>query len=209
VTALLLAVYLFRSPLLRGLACVLIHESALAADHVLLLSGDQALDQAARFHRSQPAGRILLVTWKPGRLERAGLVPSHLVVQRTELRARGVPPGAIEVLPGLLRSDHDVARQVKAWLFEHPAARVQLLCQRFDSRRLSVVFGRIIGEEVSRIGFLALPDREYDEASWWRHKSGQMDFVNAALRLVHARFSGEDEEEPLDWDPDEYERSLP
>jgi hypothetical protein len=207
--AILLGAYLLRAPLLRGLASVLVAEDpAFPADHLLLLGGDGGCERAAGHLHSHPDAQVLLVRREPGRLESLGLVPSRLAVRRRELLARGVPPGAITVLPGQARTGWDVARRLREWLPGRPDACVLVFCHRFDSRRLGRIFGRVLGGEAPRVGFLGLRSRHYDEADWWRHKPGLLDFLDSSLRLGFTFFAGEGDEDPPDWDPDAYERSL-
>jgi uncharacterized SAM-binding protein YcdF (DUF218 family) len=179
-----------------------------SADHVLLLGGDGGFDRAAEHCHAQPKGRILLVDGQPSRLVSYGLLPANLTIQKRELLARGAPPRAIEVLPGLSRTSWEVARQVKDWLGERPEVRVVVLCRRFDSRRQRYIFRRTLGDDAERIGFVPLADREYDETNWWQHKRGMLDLLNSSLGLGYTRVMGEDEEAPPLWSPDDYERSL-
>jgi hypothetical protein len=203
----LIGLYLLRAPLLRGLASVLIVEDpGFSAEYLLVLSGDRVARRAAGIH-AEHDGRILLVEWKPGRLESYGLIPSRLALNRRELEQHGVAPRAVGLLPGIARTDWDVARQVREWLPQHPDVRILVLCHRFDSRRMRSLFGRVLGSDAERVGFEALPERDFDETNWWRHKEGLLDVLQSSLHLAYTEIAGEDELQE-DWDPDEYERSL-
>lgn len=207
--AALLGAYVWRARLLHGLASALVvDEPAFSSDHVLLVGGDRAYDHAAGHYHSRRDGLVFLARGHPGRLEALEVVPSPLAVSRHELLARGVPPGAIQVLPGVVRSDWDVAREVKGWLRERPGERLLMLCDRFSSRRLRWLLDRVLGEMAPRVGVRALPHRDHDETDWWRHKSGQLDCLGSSLRLAFYVFAGEGEPGPPAWEPDDYERSL-
>ena len=55
---------------------------------------------------------------------------------------------------------------------------------------------------------LAWRHQDFDEADWWQHKEGLLDFLGQGLRLVYAWSAGESSAPPHDWDPDAYEAGL-
>ena len=210
IALLLVALYLGRAQLLRAAAGLLIAEDPLEpCDAVLMLGGDRVYSTAAQLYRDGVAKRILLIETAPTRTERMGLQPTEEARARRVLEGEGVPAEAFTVLPAGAYTDWERARRLLGWLHEHPGARVTVLCARFNSRRLRVVFDRTLGpEEAGRVTLRALPDRLFDEASWWHRKEGVLDFFYGAVGLTHVGLAGEPRAGRHPWDPDQYELSL-
>jgi hypothetical protein len=201
--------YLARAPLLRGLAGLLVvDEPDAGVPTLVLLDGDGMFDEAAQRYRTGQARRLLLFHGKPSRIERLGLIPPHVVRARKALRERGVPADALTVLPQAGRSYRQHFTVLGSWLEEHPEDDVYLLCNRFASRRVRRLVGRVLGSDAGRVHVLALPARRYTEADWWQHRDGQIDFVSQAVRLAFVVVCGEGTAQGNDWDPDDYEASL-
>jgi hypothetical protein len=207
---LIVLVYLFRRPILRGLALPLVAEEADTLTPVVALwRGDRCHDHAAAHYHAGTIKTILLLEENPGRLQRLKLVPTRLEVERGALRERGVPRHAVEVLPGDSHGDWDRARQLQTWLETHPGDRVVLLCDRFNSRRTAYVLDATLGGDCrGRVQLLPLFNREYSEADWWTCKTGLLEFLSASVGLAYVAIRGEDARNNDSWDPDAYESQL-
>jgi hypothetical protein len=207
---LLLALFLGRAPLLRGLAGLLVAEDPDAdANWLLLNSGDGAHDVAANRFRDGGRVRVLLIESVPGPLEVLGVLPQSSEIARRALEARGVPGSAIRVLPGEARDDWGRARVLRGWLRDHPGAHVSVLCRQFGTRRLRVILDRALGPDGARAHLEALPDRRYDETNWWASADGRAAWLNQSVKLAYVWVAGEGDNPEPAWGPDACERALP
>lgn len=206
-----LALFAGRGWILWALALPLIGEGQPSgADYLLVVEGDCLFDRAARIYHSGDSRDLLVVRRSPQRLQRMGILPTTDALARRELVARGVPEDRIAVLPGEVITDWEMARQLGHWLAEHTDARVCLVCDRFDGRRMKYIVRSVLSEaESGRVGFLLLPHRWYDETNWWKGKRGWLALLGGYLRLGYTSLIGEDRDEWREWDVDRYSRELP
>lgn len=206
---LLLALFLGRASLLRGLAGLLIaDEPDGGATEIVLLRGDRMHDAAAGRVREGRAVEVLLIAKVPLRHEALGVVPLRTEIDRRALEDRGVSASVIRTLPGQARDDWDAARALHDWLRDHPEAQAAVLCDRFGSRRLRVLLDRVLGPDAARVHVMGLPDRRYDETNWWRHKDGLAGWWDGAVALGYVWLAGEGDKPRAKWDLDAYERAL-
>lgn len=199
-----------RGPLLRGVArALIVDEWDREADHLLLFGGDRCFDVAARWHGEEPSRVILLVEEKPERLVRTGILPSFEETCLRELGARNVPEDSVAVIPGQAEHMREAAELLDEWLAQRPNARIQVLCDRFNSRCCRLQLDAGLGlADAARLSVHGLPDRRYDETDWWTSRRGIKEFVPAALALGYAWCGAEDRARTEPWDPNEYEREL-
>jgi hypothetical protein len=162
------------------------------ADHLFVYSGDGRFGNAADAYRRGEAKTILVLDRPATRLVRLGILSSRADECRRELGRRGVPEDAIVLIPGAASTPWQTARCLGGWLREHPQQDVLVLCDRFASGDLRYAMSRVLGAEPQRVILQALADRRYDEASWWRSRTGWRAAVGAACELAYDRLRGED-----------------
>jgi hypothetical protein len=199
---------LCRGPILRGAGALLVAEDpdeGVSAD--VLFDPGLDCEQLATRYRAAPRP-LLLLRWAPDRLVQTGLVPPGPQRVRTALQRLGVAADALQELPGDAHDYWDGARVLRCWLTANPSARVAVLCERFESRRLRSVLDRVLGSEASRAAVVALADARGDEASWWQSKAGCSMWVTGVLRLGFRWIQGEGIKPKLTWDPTTCERLL-
>jgi hypothetical protein len=206
-----LVLYFFRAPLLRTAGRALVVDEGMQPGDVLLLFGaDRGAEQVAQSYREGSTQRVLVLEGPPGRLERLGVVDSAGTQARKALDRQGVPEAVLTVVTSPGPGAWNRARGLREWLEANPDARVALLCDRFNSRRLRLVFQRILGDELAgRVHWCAVPSRGFDETNWWQNNAGLRAGVNGYLRLAHVYFYGENPQGDQEWDPDQYEQTLP
>jgi hypothetical protein len=202
--------YLFRGWILTTVAGFLIVEQPpQASEYVLLLGADKSFDLAAESFRENSTCRIVVLDYPPPRLQRMGICPGDADVAKKELAKRGVPAANIVVIGCEDRSTGALARALEKWLGEHPDGSVTLLCNRFSTREKSHLLWWHLPEEANdRILFRAVPHRWYDETNWWKSREGMVAFFDGYIGYGFLLFGG-DQEEGSEWDPDQYERTLP
>jgi hypothetical protein len=202
--------YLGRAPLLRTAARLLIvDEPPWPTSCALVMGGDRSGERAIQLYKDGAVTEFLMIPWRPRRLQRLGVAPSAADVMRGFLRDAGLAGQSLTVLAPGIRTDYERAHRLRAWLEQHPDARVTALCHAFDSRKLRWIFDRVLGPEYApRVRLRALRHRWYDETDWWQNMDGVRDVLNAGLGLGHFWLVGECDEEWHEWDPDEYEKTL-
>jgi hypothetical protein len=205
----LVSLYLFRDPILDAVGDFLVvDESLVETDFVLVVDGDRRYDQAASLFN---AGLILLlIEARPERLQREGLAPTSEEEALRELKSRGVPESFVTIIPGKAFTDWDRARCLSTWLDRFPKVQVAVLCDRLGSRRLRHILDRTLGAEKSRrVHLHPLAHRWYDFGDWWRRREGVLAVGQAYLRLGFVWLCGEGAQDSWqEWDPEAYERSL-
>ncbi len=209
--AVVCVLYLFRAPLLRVVGGVLVvDETAQPGDVVLLLGADRGYDLAAERYRDGSAPRVLILEGPPGRLVRLGVLDTAGAMAHKALPPRGVTKGGFTVIACPGSGDWNRARGLRGWLEENPDARVAVLCERLNSRRVRRIFRTVLGDELAgRVRWCAVPNREWDETNWWQHKAGVFACVNGYLGLAHVCVYGENPTESQAWNPDQYGQTLP
>jgi uncharacterized SAM-binding protein YcdF (DUF218 family) len=206
----LICLYLFRAPLLRSAARLLVFDEPLQKTEALLLhSGDRVFAEAARLYREGSARRILVIQDYPVRLVRTKILPSNVDKVKTQLGKRGVPDEAFVILDGASRDSWDAGRRLGRWLAENPEATVTVLCDKFATRRARRVLQTVLeNSSFSRVHWHALPDRRYDEGNWWKTRNTMVIAFGAFLHSAHLWLYGENKERQPEWDPDQYEKNL-
>jgi hypothetical protein len=204
-------VFLLRVPLLRSAGQSLVADDGFVpCSHVTLLQGDRRYDAAAGLVAAGYVRDVLLFESEPTRIQALGLVPTNAAIDRRELSWRGVPAEQMTVVPGQARTVWDWARQLGAWLADHPGATVLVLTDRFSSRHdRQVVRRSLTAEQFRRVHLAALPHRDYQEHGWWREKGGGLAFGYGVLHLGYVVLAGEGESAGPLASADELESSMP
>lgn len=179
------ALVLFHSVLFRFAATALIvDEPSTAGAALLLLDADRQFDVAAE-RASRESSTVILCQFRPGRLERLGILPSSEILAQNELRKRDVSLQQIELLFDQPIARFEVPSRLCHWLREHPDREVDVLCSRFSTRTWNLLVNRAAdGDLRSRIHLIALPHRNYDETNWWHSKAGILAVVNGYIRFA-------------------------
>lgn len=175
---------IFHGTILRSTAAYLVVEDPrITAQALLMVGGESRFDEAAKLHENG-AHVILLLGSKPGRLERLGILEPAKLTTRRELLARGIPESDLLQLSDEPIPSHRVGAVLCDWLREHPRQQIDVLCERFSTRKWRFLLRRSADPDlVSRIHLVALPHHQFDETNWWRTKPGQRAILNAYLRL--------------------------
>jgi hypothetical protein len=180
------------------------------ADYLLVLDGDQRVDQAAADFKTGQIRGVLLMSERGQRAADLGIIASPAELTRLALVRAGIPAEDIELLPRQATTRWEQASVLREWLSQNPDARVRVLCQRLDSRHCQNVFARALGPAgAARIEYVGLPDRLIDESSWWTSRYAVKSVFKAMVQLAYDElFAEPNSRESTTWNPDDYERSL-
>jgi hypothetical protein len=201
-------VVLFHVPLLRHLGEFLVHDEPLAAADALIVHGAGDVRQIERLYKDGWVKKVVLIEDSSSRLARYNVIPTEESTLRRALAARSLPDTMLTVQAGRFKTNWDRARYLKDWLEQHPAARVIVLADEFDSREAEYVYRSVLGPEAGRVIWHAVRDVRYDPSNWWHKRQGVVHVTNCYVALVHAYLAGEPPSPATEWDPDRYEEAL-
>ncbi len=172
--------------ILRSVAeFLVIEEPRAGAQAVLLAGGESQFDVAAQEH-ARGAKVIWLRRGLPDRLERLGIVGSAEANTRRELQQRGIPADDVSSLADEPVDNSRVGEVLCDWLRRHPDSQINVLCDRFSTRKWRLMLRRSAAPDcVSRIHLVSLPYRSFDETNWWQSKPGQRTILNGYLKLFY------------------------
>jgi uncharacterized SAM-binding protein YcdF (DUF218 family) len=162
-----------------------VSEPARPVDYVLVLGGgsDSRPFVGAALFKAGLARKVLVPRVRAAPEVRDGLLPPEEEVVRRVLRARGVPPGAILLLPGECASTADEARALKAFLEGHSDASVAVVTHGFHTRRARALFRRTLGGRAA-LSFVAAPTDGFDAGNWWRFEAGVRTYAAEYVKLA-------------------------
>lgn len=203
--------FLFRAPLLRGAARVVIYEDQRTpASHAIFLGRERTFDEVGELRTAGLAGEVVILEGMPAsRVEQLAIVTPYVEEARAEMLQRGFTSHAITVLRFEGNGDWDRCRALQTWLHDHPKATAIVATNRFQSRRRHVILQHVLSEDdLARVQVMACKHAWYDETDWWQIKYGWLDLFDAYVRLTFTVLEGEGREEWQRWDDEAYARAL-
>jgi uncharacterized SAM-binding protein YcdF (DUF218 family) len=190
---LVLLVWLFRAPILTGVAEVLIvNDEPHPADIIFLLNGDFNTRpfKAAELYKQGLAPLVVIARSEDLPAVKAGLLPNDTDVSVGVLKKAGVPSDKIVVLPftGGVTSTFDEATALHRYMETTHISRVILVTSSFHTRRAKWIFNReLIGLPVT-LEMVAVPYSSFDQTNWWKNESGLITLDNEYIKLVYYLF---------------------
>lgn len=186
-----------------------VEQSASHVDRVVVYGGEGRFDLAAEGIRAGTIDGILLLEDKATRPVRLGILPSTIAAARQSLTSRGIADESITDIRGTQRNQREAVLQLGDWLNGNPGVRVQFLCRRLESAAWRAEFDADLDASVAnRIYVRGLPDRSYDEACWWRSRSGIRAVAVAYVGSLYSVLGDGEEVRRTAWDPDAFADAL-
>jgi uncharacterized SAM-binding protein YcdF (DUF218 family) len=184
----LLGLYASRGWVLPALARFLdVSEPAQATDYIMVMGGDAETRPfaAAAFLHAGLARKALLGRIMPSVDSQEGLVATEQELIRAVLVREGTAPDAIQVLPGpQCRSTFDEARALADFLAAEPQSTVTVVTSAYHTRRVRMIFRKVLGEKAARVHFLGAPGDGYTEDNWWCFEGGFLCYLNEYFKLA-------------------------
>jgi uncharacterized SAM-binding protein YcdF (DUF218 family) len=184
------AAYVFRGPLLRGLARAwIVNEPLTRADAIVVLGGGPETRpfEAARLFHLGLAPKILLMNPKVQYSTRLGLMPAEADVCRNVLLMEHVPTNAIFVSSEIVTNSFDESIVLRHWAKEHGVTRVIIPTDVFHTRRVRWIYEKECDSSGIHTEVEAVPVHEYTVADWWHHEEGIIAFQNEVLKYAYYR----------------------
>lgn len=182
--------YAFRSQILTGIADLLVVNDPLQpADIIFVLNGDYNTRpfRASELYEQGIAPIIVIARSEMLPAEELGLAPNDTDVSIGVMKALGVPPEKIVVLPveGGTTSTFDEAIALRQYIESHNVHSLILLTSAFHTRRAKWIFDRELSGLPVRLEVAAVPHYGFDESDWWQSEDGLITLNNEYIKLVY------------------------
>jgi uncharacterized SAM-binding protein YcdF (DUF218 family) len=186
--ALLLCCYLFRAPLLTGVANAwVVNDPATNADAIVVLGGKPEL-RPARLYHAGVAPRVLYMDVKLDQVAEKGLTLSEREITRRVLLSNGVPESAIMAVGNGVATTYDESLAVRAWLATNIAKTILITTDLSHTRRARWIFRKELQGTGVQVRVHAIEPRGYSTTNWWLHEEGLIAFQNEWLKSIYYWF---------------------
>jgi uncharacterized SAM-binding protein YcdF (DUF218 family) len=185
-SALLIAAYIGRAPLLSAVARAwVIDEPVEKADAVVALGGglQYRTFEAARLYHAGLASTVLIISVKPTPTDKLGLTEPERDLFRKVLLKKGVPEQAIVAVGNDCTSSYDDAIAVRDWMLKNHARTLIAPTDIFHTRRLRWLLHKIFRHTGIQVRIDAMTPEEYSVNDWWRHEEGLIAFQNEVIKF--------------------------
>jgi uncharacterized SAM-binding protein YcdF (DUF218 family) len=186
----LLALYLWRAPVLGGLARLwIVNETPAKADAIVVLGGglDTRPFEAARLYHKGLAPKILVLKVHPTRADELGVTMPETDSAVFILLKQEVPEKDIVVIGDGVNNTHDESLAVRHWAEEHKPKRLLIPTDLFHTRRVRWLFRKMLKETGVEVLVEAVPLKDYTAANWWQNEKGLIAFQTEVLKFAYYR----------------------
>lgn len=189
------AVYLFRRPILVGIAESLVYESVIQpSDVIVVLTGGGArrLERAVELYQAGYAPRILLTM--PRVLEHG--IPSRDLYEmerrlcQAVLEYHRIDPRVVQWGPRPFYSTYSEAVFIQDWMRQSGYDSALIVTGYFQSRRAKWSLDRVFQNTDMDIRLVPAPSELCSATDWWRHEEGIVTVENECLKSVYYRVRG-------------------
>jgi uncharacterized SAM-binding protein YcdF (DUF218 family) len=185
---LLLGGYLFRAPLLTGLAeAWVVNDPVTKADAIVILGGGPETRPfaAARLYHDGVAPMVLYTDVRPGPAEELGITLREAELMHRILLSNGVPATAMTLIGTNVASTYDESRAVRDWVGKTGAKSIVIPTDPFHTRRVRWIFSKELRDTKTAIHVVAIQPKEYGVNDWWKHEEGLVAFQNEWVKLPY------------------------
>ena len=184
--ALLLGCYIFRAPLLTGLANAwIVNDAPEKADAIVVLGGKPDIRpfEAARLYHAGVAPRILYMDVKLTPAAEKGQMLSEREITRRILLSNDVPDTAMTAVGNGVNSTYDESLAVRSWLATNNSAKTILIATDLShTRRARWIFRKELQGAGVQVRIHAIDPPEYGTTNWWKHEEGLIAFETEFIK---------------------------
>lgn len=183
-----LVLFLFRGPILRGLGNFLSPEDELARVEALFVLGGNSFD------RGNEAAILFHDDWTDRLVCSGGNIPTVLSaldiplyehqITRQLLTNEGIDSTKIDVLT-TATSTWEEAQEIVAYCQKNQIKNAMVLSSKFHLRRVRRVFAKAFENSDTKIIFHGAPSSDYDENEWWKSEGGLIMLNNEYVKLFY------------------------
>jgi len=189
--ALLLAGYVFRAPLLTGLAGAwVVNDPVAKADAIVILGGglENRPFAAAKLFHDGVAPQILYMDVRLSPAEEMGVTLPEKEQTHRILLSNNVPESAMTVIGSNVANTYDESRAVRAWIEKSGAKSIVIPTDPFHTRRVRWIFSKELRGTKTEIHVVAIDPLRYRINDWWRHEEGLIAFQNEVIKYLYYRW---------------------
>jgi uncharacterized SAM-binding protein YcdF (DUF218 family) len=181
-------IYIFRAPILRSFALLLIKEDSLQkADALFVLSGAgfERGNEAARVFAKGLVPKIICTGANPEiEFKVFGIDTLESEVTVADLRRLGVPDSAIVKLPEGTSTREEAVVILNYCLANH-LKKVIVLSSKLHTRRVNKVFRKKFKDAGITLLVHGAPPLSFDERQWWRDEEGMIAVNNEWMKTFY------------------------
>lgn len=182
--------WVFRAPLLVGLAKAWIVDDPLTrADVIVVLDGGPETRPfaAARLYQEGHAPKILVMRHRAGPTAQLGVTAPAAEIVRQILMKQGVAEADVAILNDEVISTHEESIAVRNWIGTNHVKSMIIPTDVFHTRRVRWLFRKQLKDLGVQVLVQAVPVREYKTQDWWQHEPGIVAFQNEVLKYFYYR----------------------
>lgn len=183
---LLLGSWIFREPLLRGVARAwIVDQPPGHADVIVILGGGEQYRaaKAAELFHAGVAPLILVPQQNPRPTDVLNITrPPHDVVLKV-LAAKAVPAAAIQLMETTVRTTQEEAVAVREWVQKHQVGSIVIPTDIWHTRRARWIFQRVLGSE-TEVAVVAVNPDDYTPDNWWQNEQGLIFFEVEVSKMI-------------------------
>jgi uncharacterized SAM-binding protein YcdF (DUF218 family) len=183
---LLLAGYVFRAPLLTGLAGAwVVNDPVTKADAIVILGGglENRPFAAAKLFHDGVAPQILYMDVRLSPAEEMAITLPEKEQTRRILLSNDVPETAMTMIGTNVANTYEESRAVRAWIEKSGAKSIVIPTDPFHTRRVHWIFAKELRGTKTQIHVVAIKPLRYGIEDWWRHEEGLIAFQNEWIKL--------------------------
>lgn len=162
-------------------------------DALAVLAGSSAYEEraalAAELYRAGHAPVVLLTDdgQRGGWSSEEGRNPFFVERAAAELRSRGVPPGAIRFVPGVVSGTHEEAGRLRAYAEGHGLRSLVVVTSAYQARRARRTFAKVFEGGGVALTFAAAPPgaQTPGPAAWWLSARGWRMVAGEYVKTVY------------------------
>ena len=182
--------YVFRAPLLTGLARAwVVNDPVTKADAIVIPGGgvENRPFAAAKLFREGVAPQVLYMNVKLSPAEEMGITLSEAELTRRILLSNGVPETAMTMLGTNVASTYDESRAVRAWVQKSGAKSILITTDPFHTRRALWIYQKELRGLKTQVYVVPVDPVRYRTSDWWRHEEGVVAFQNEVIKYIYYR----------------------
>ena len=182
--------YIFRAPILTGMAKILIVEDPLSnADIIYLLTGDVTSRpfHAVELYRENYTNKIVIPQHEINPAEKLGIYPNPTEAAIKVLHQKGVNKSDIIVIDfdNGVTSTEDEAIALLRYIDTTNIKNVIIVTNAFHSFRAKYIFKKVLKGISVKIMLSPASHWKFDETNWWKFEEGLIDVNNEYLKFIH------------------------
>jgi uncharacterized SAM-binding protein YcdF (DUF218 family) len=163
------------------------------ADAVVVLAGSSTYVERARLAAEvfkQGRAPIVMLTddgQRGGWSKEEERNPRFVELAASELKARGVPEGSLEVVPGTVSSTFEEAQRVREYAGARGLRSILVVTSAYQTRRARWTFGRVFGAGPVSVSFESVPpgDETPTPMTWWLHAEGWRMVAGEYVKMIY------------------------